>query len=1368
MRPIFRLSSLFLFVMINLSTSFGQAPDWSSVTMAGGTGNDRGTCVAVDAAGNSYVAGYFYEEATFGSITITSSLYKELFVAKMSLDGAWLWAVNAGGSNHSEITSIALDALGNAYVTGDYHGSPDFGGHSLTSYAYTVDIFIAKISSSGEWQWAVSAGGGSDSEKGYDLALDGGGNIYVTGYFQETASFGTTTLTSNGNSDVFIAKLNPSGGWLGALGIGNTDSDYGVAITVDASDNVYVAGSYSGDITLGTTQLNSETDGSTFVTKLDSYLSYQWAKSADGGDINDIITDASGNAYVTGESEQGATFGSISANGAIFIAKMDDSGTWLWATSPTGTYWGVGYGLCIDDETNLYCTGYFEGEINFDSNILLAQSESETLFATKMTASGEWVWATQSFGTGAIEGHGISVNNDQTVSLVGGFYHTVQFESDTYTSAGSRDIFCVTLNDTASFVANFSADATEGVAPVTINFMDQSIGNPSSWQWDFQNDGTIDSYVQNPQWTYTQNGFYTVSLIVSDGVQTSSSVKENYINLHVSIPDDNFREAINNNLGQPSDYYPTISDLHSITGSFSAAGNWISSIEGAQHLVNVTSISVANNQITDLGPLAGLEQLNFIFAEGNHISNISNLFSLPVLIEIDLSDNFIADVSSLLRFPFLSRIFLNNNQIVNISSLSELQYLTYLWLENNHITDISALSNLVEIESVKLAGNGISDIAPLLDNTGLGEGDNLLLYNEFLPENNPLSHEAFQVHYDLLNARGLNYLTFPPEANNVSPCYPTPTRHADDILSTVLLEWRGNYANENTMHELWLGTSPDEMYSLGFISATNDTIFSFQPTLLPNTNYWWKVRATTTSDTVWSGLWHFKTESVGIPPTANFSADLFSGESPLLVTFSDLSEGDIETWAWDFENDGTIDSYEQNPQHQYAEVGHYSVSLTVTNPDGSDTELKEAYITITPPNITFTVKLDGTGDYTSIQSAIDGVSDGQIIVVYPGTYYENINFNGKAIIVESLFSSSQIAATIDETIINGGGSGNVVRINSGEGSETKLIGFTITNGSSSNTGGGIMMYGTSPTISHCKIVGNNATNYGGGIACLQNSNPVLQYLEILNNTSNEGGGIDVYLSNPTLKNILLSNNIVTSTGGGIALSDCSELSIEHLTITENVAQWGGGVFLTSSELTISNSILWDNTPQEIYFNGYYDPNQVGIAYSDIDGGENGIVVQNGTLDMGDGWINVHPFFNDGYRLTEWSPCIDTGDPDSPLDPDNTRADMGAFYFDPDYVSIDSELDKIESFRVLQNYPNPFNPRTMISYSLPDQLIVSLIIYDVQGKVVQTYGPEMKPAGQYEQVWNGYDFSGASIETGLYFAHLTAGPHTETIKMLYLK
>jgi hypothetical protein len=166
------------------------------------------------------------------------------------------WAVKAGGSSDEGGNGIAVDSNGNAYVTGHFEGTATFGSTSLTSSGAN-DIFIAKLSSIGEWQWAVKAGGPGDSDSAYGIAVDPNGNAYATGYFEGTATFGSTSLTSSGGNDIFIAKLSSSGEWQWAVKAGDSSGVFGNGIAVDSSGNAYVTGHFSGTATFGSTSLTS-------------------------------------------------------------------------------------------------------------------------------------------------------------------------------------------------------------------------------------------------------------------------------------------------------------------------------------------------------------------------------------------------------------------------------------------------------------------------------------------------------------------------------------------------------------------------------------------------------------------------------------------------------------------------------------------------------------------------------------------------------------------------------------------------------------------------------------------------------------------------------------------------------------------------------------------------------------------------------------------------------------------------------------------------------------------------------------------------------------------------------------------------------
>ncbi len=315
---------------------------------------------------------------------------------------------------------------------------------------------------------------------------------------------------------------------------------------------------------------------------------------------------------------------------------------------------------------------------------------------------------------------------------------------------------------------------------------------------------------------------------------------------------------------------------------------------------------------------------------------------------------------------------------------------------------------------------------------------------------------------------------------------------------------------------------------------------------------------------------------------ADFSADPLCGNAPLTVQFTDLSCGNITSRAWDFDYDGNIDSYAQNPQWTYNNPGTYTVSLTVSGSKSksTDTETKIDYITVYDSGNYINIP----GDYPTIQEGINAASDADTVLVQPGTYVENINYNGKNITVASLFLTTQDTSYVSQTIIDGDSLDSVVKFQSGEDTTAVLIGFTIQNGYAQYGGGIFCWNNSSPSLESLIISDNIASSRGGGILCYWNSSPILRNVIISgNSSSDEGGGICCSNdSSPRLDNVTISGNITSGLGGGICCNNNSSLSLENVIISDNSSyDDGGGMFCNNSSPILKNVIISGNSASDV-------------------------------------------------------------------------------------------------------------------------------------------------------------------------------------------
>lgn len=456
MRPAkdFFLCLLILSAALSLSA---QAPEWLWAESAGGTEYDMGWGISLDASGNSYVTGWFTDSVSFGSTTLTSAGTSDIFVAKMDPDGNWLWAKRAGGMLPDFGYCIATDSAGNSYVTGSFMFNADFGATNLTSNQMSHDAFIARLDADGNWLWAVRAGG-TGLDCGNGIALDADGSCLVTGYFSETADFGTFSLSSAGNRDVFITKLSTQGTWLWAERAGGPGDDLGNGICAGPGDSCFVTGSFSETAYFGSLNLTSAGGVSDiFIARLSSGWDWYWAKKAGG--TNTVVTgdsgygissDAAGNCYVTGEFSVSGWFGDEELIGTgnsinIFVSKLDPNGNWLWAVTPGGTHDGDGFGICTDDFGNSYVTGAYGGEAQFGDTSIV-HSGSTDVFVALLNSGGNWLWAVSAGGPSSEWGQTIAVDSGGTSRITGHFMGSPDFGSTTLSSNGEGDVFVACLD----------------------------------------------------------------------------------------------------------------------------------------------------------------------------------------------------------------------------------------------------------------------------------------------------------------------------------------------------------------------------------------------------------------------------------------------------------------------------------------------------------------------------------------------------------------------------------------------------------------------------------------------------------------------------------------------------------------------------------------------------------------------------------------------------------------------------------------------------------------------------------------------------------------------------------------------------------
>ena len=350
------MKKLFLFSVILcflITTNSLLAQSWQWATIEAGA-NAEGYALAKDNAGNVFLAGNHTGPASFGtsSFTVPSS---GNFVLKYSPAGVLLWAFEFT-SVSAAIVDIDTDNAGNVYLSCGLLGTGTIGTYTLVSNGNT-DMLVMKISNSGTLLWAKSFGG-PGTEHTSSIATDGSGNFVVCGTYNSTAiNFSTLTLTNPNISTGFVVKFDANGNALWAKNILSPSNPQVTSVAVDANSNAYVTGNFSNQISAGTTTLSSAGTSDVFVARYSSAGNLIWMirTGATGQEYgNGIKPDPFGNVYFTGRMAGSVcaigstTYATIGNSYDAYIAKLDSTGTFLWNYRIGSNGSEVGYSIAAN------------------------------------------------------------------------------------------------------------------------------------------------------------------------------------------------------------------------------------------------------------------------------------------------------------------------------------------------------------------------------------------------------------------------------------------------------------------------------------------------------------------------------------------------------------------------------------------------------------------------------------------------------------------------------------------------------------------------------------------------------------------------------------------------------------------------------------------------------------------------------------------------------------------------------------------------------------------------------------------------------------------------------------------------------------
>lgn len=493
----------FLFACVALVFGGGSGPVCAQTLIRlGSTGLDYGKAVAIDDDRNAYLALYFQNTVDFDSGPSTSNLPASSFVdiafAKYDAGGNLIWARHLPNTNATPAQAdiphgIVIDAQTNLYLTGYYSGTLDFDpgpGQVLRTSFGNYDAWVSSYDPNGNWKWTQTLGntniGNATEERAYDIAVEPSGHAYIAGFFE--GALNRVGLASAGGQDGVISKFDPFGNPDWTFALGSTTNDQVQAIALDGLGHLFAIGSFRGTVdfdpgpaTSNLTSIGAGTD--IFAARYTTNAVLNWAfriggNGFDQGAPGGLSADPTGNIYFTGRFQQTTDFDpgpgtrNLTSTGGddLFVASYTPDGALRWVFAVGGNGLDGGHRVRLDPETNVYVSGWFTGNADFDggsgTHVVSATSTNggSDAFIAKYDTAGNFLWVAPlhlsvgntNFGIAA----GMAVDSRGLALLTG------QFFGDSTLVAGAQDFALTNAGNSDCFLARF--DANGGLAGAEI------------------------------------------------------------------------------------------------------------------------------------------------------------------------------------------------------------------------------------------------------------------------------------------------------------------------------------------------------------------------------------------------------------------------------------------------------------------------------------------------------------------------------------------------------------------------------------------------------------------------------------------------------------------------------------------------------------------------------------------------------------------------------------------------------------------------------------------------------------------------------------------------------------------------------------